>query len=149
MKEAFALCHVERATWVVTRPTGLGLYDFPFESVFAVDHPAYLASPITAIARLGAADDYPERFEFFTELGIRLVHTPEQYALSSWLPNWYPKLEGITPQSLWFDRPPSAGEVGAELGWPVFVKGARQTSKHQRRLCVAETPDEFERIMGE
>jgi len=148
-EEPFTLCRLERATWVVTRPTGLGLYDFAFEPLFTVDHPAYLPHPVTAIARLGAADDYPKRYDFFSQLGIRLVHTPEQYALGSWLPNWYPKLEGVTPRSLWFDRPPSAREVGDELGWPVFVKGGRQTSKHQRRLCVAESPEDFDRIMGE
>ena len=148
MDERFTLCRVEDATWVVTHPTGLSGYDFAFSPTFRVSHPARLDGEVTAIARMGAAADYGARYEALRALGIRLVHTPDTYRRTSLLPVWYPRIEGLTPRSLCFDAPPSAEEVGAALGWPVFVKGARQTSRHNKALCVAKTPAEFDAIMG-
>ncbi len=146
--ERFTLCRVEETTWVVTHPTGLSGYDFAFAPTFRVSHPARLDGEVTAIARMGAAADYGARYEALRALGIRLVHTPDTYRRTSLLPVWYPRIEGLTPRSLCFDAPPSAEEVGAALGWPVFVKGARQTSRHNKALCVAKTPAEFDAIMG-
>jgi hypothetical protein len=146
--EHFSLCCIEDVTWVVTHPTGLSGYDFAFAPTFHVRHPARLDGEVTAIARMGAATDYTARYEALRAQGIRLVHTPDTYRRTSLLPVWYPRIEGLTPRSLCFDAPPSAEEVGAALGWPVFVKGARQTSRHNKALCVANTPAEFEAIMG-
>jgi hypothetical protein len=47
---------------------------------------------------------------------------------------------------VWFDAPPSAADVAEQLGWPVFVKGNRQTSKHKAELAVARTTEDFARI---
>lgn len=147
MSERFTLCHVEETTWVVSAPTGLASYDFEFTPRFHVRHPARLDDEVTAIARMGAASDYDARYREFLELGVRLVHSPEEYQRTSLLPRWLPRIADLTPRSLCFDAPPPAEEVGARLGWPVFVKGARQTSRHQKSLCVARDPDEFDAIM--
>lgn len=148
MEEPFTLCCVEGETWVVTHPVGLSNYDFTFAPTFEVHHPARLDREVTAIARMGAATDYEARYAFLREMGIRLVHAPALYQRTSMLPAWYPRIEDLTPRSRWYATPPTADEVGAALGWPVFVKGARQTSRHRRALCVARDADAFEAIMA-
>ncbi len=145
--EPFTLCLLDDVTWVVTAPTGLSGYDMTFAPRFTVRHPARLEREVVAIARMGATAAYEARYEALRARGIRLVHTPAMYRRTSLLPEWYPRLEGLTPRSCWFDAPPEADEVGARLGWPVFVKGARQTSRHRKSLCVAESPDAFAAIM--
>ncbi|HYE21520.1 MAG TPA: hypothetical protein VEA69_23945, partial [Tepidisphaeraceae bacterium] len=129
---------VEDALWVVTQPTGMPAYDFTFEGFFACRHPFCLPDQVTAVARMGAAPDYPARYSELLERGIRLVHTPEEYERTSLLPRWYPLIEDLTPRSAWWeDRRPTADEIELRFAWPVFLKGVRQTSKHQRSLSVA------------
>jgi hypothetical protein len=53
----------------------------------------------------------------------------------------------LMPRSLWFDRRPSTDEVGRAFGWPVFVKGERQTNRHQRHLSILDGPDAFEQVI--
>jgi hypothetical protein len=142
-----SLAIVEDALWVVTAPTGVPTYDFEFEAFFACRHPIYREGKIRAVARMGAASDYEQRYRSLDEEGIRLVHTPEEYRRTSELPVWYPLLEDLTPRSAWFDRRPSAVDVAASFRWPVFMKGERQTSKHQRKLAIIEGPEEFDRAM--
>ena len=54
----------------------------------------------------------------------------------------------MTPRSIWFDAPPAAAAVGDALGWPVFVKGLRQTSRHNRSLAILDGPAAFARAMA-
>lgn len=146
-----SLALVENNLWVASAPTGMPAYDFEFERFFACRHPYQREEVVTAVARMGAATDYEERHRRLLNEGVRLIHTPEQYRLSSELPHWYPLLEDLTARSAWFDpnSPPTAEEIGSRFGWPVFAKGARQTSKHQRRLSVLENSEEFNRAMEE
>ncbi|HEY1065335.1 MAG TPA: ATP-grasp domain-containing protein, partial [Pirellulales bacterium] len=65
------------------------------------------------------------------------------------LPAWYPQIAELTPRSLWFDTPPSAEVVSESIGWPVFVKGTRQTGRHDPRKCVARDAAEYERLVEE
>jgi ATP-grasp domain-containing protein len=37
-------------------------------------------------------------------------------------------------------------DLGGELGWPIFMKGTRQTSYHQRSLSIIENKEQFEQI---
>jgi hypothetical protein len=138
---------VENLLWIVTLPTGMPQYDFMFEDFFACRHPIYQEGRVRAVARMGAASDYPQRFELLTGAGIDLVHTPSQYALTSHLPLWYPLIHDLTPPGRWFDTRPSVGDVESSFTWPVFVKGERQTSRHQRSLSIVEGPEQFERVM--
>lgn len=143
-EEQFSLVYLEQAIWLVTREIGVPVYDYEFERHFACQHPWRIPEDgITAIARLGAAEDYEARYNHFATLGIHLIHTPSQYLLSSELPQWYPKLETVTPTSAWYDSPPTAEEIGDRFGWPVFVKGQRQTNRHNRKLSIIETPEQY------
>lgn len=63
------------------------------------------------------------------------------------MPHWYPKLHEFTPRSLIFDERPDASAVGAHLGWPLFLKGERQTSQHRRSLSIIPDEAAFEQAL--
>jgi hypothetical protein len=143
------LVFVEDTLWIITHPTGMPAYDFAFEDFFPCRHPYQKPESVTAVARMGAASDYPERYRTLAAQGIHLVHTPELYERTSLLPVWYPLIEDLTPRSAWWlDRRPSAAEIEQQFRWPVFLKGVRQTSKHQKSLAVAESAADYDRIIA-
>lgn len=142
--ESHSLTCIEDVLWVVGSSIGMARYDFAFEEHFRCRHPVRLERPVRAVARLGACEDYAARFEAFSRQGITLVHTPAEYQLTSSLPDWYPRLADLTARSEWFDAPPPASMVSERFGWPVFVKGERQTSRHQRKLSILNGPAEYE-----
>ena len=138
---------VDEALWVLRSETGLPAYDFPIDRFFPCRRAVRRPEEIRAVSRVGAFEDYAARYEGLLGEGIRLVHTPEEHLLCSELPRWYPRLAELTPRSVWFHEPPTAREVEKTLGWPVFVKGARQTSRHRRSLSVIDGPAAFEAAM--
>lgn len=114
-------------------------YDFAFNSVFECHRPWHRPPCIEAVARFGAfSSQYEEVYDALRHEGITLIHSPAQHYLSSVLSNWYPLLADLTPRSICFDGPPEADVISSELGWPVFMKGERQTSFHRRRLSIIE-----------
>ncbi|GAB4158721.1 MAG: hypothetical protein Tsb009_35950 [Planctomycetaceae bacterium] len=149
LPDGFDLMQVEDAIWILTSHTGNPAYDFAFDSSFICRRPWERKEPITAIGRFGASPDYEDLFARLKKQNIRLANSPEQHFNGSELPQWYPLLEGLTPKSVWFDEPPSAKVVEETVGWPVFVKGARQTSRHELRKCVAHNPAEYEKLIDE
>lgn len=147
--DAVTLVQVEEALWVVWRPTGFARYDFEFEKFFACRHPWRPSGMVVAIARLGATGDYPERYARLRKRDISLIHTPEQYARASEITGWYSLLEDLTPRTVCFPDRPKVDQVTAQFRWPVFLKGSRQTSRHQRRLSVINNAEEFAAAMAE
>lgn len=143
------LIQLEGCLWVLTRPVGKPIYDFDFARFFECRHPWQRPDSIHAILRVGAIENYARRFAELEKDGIRLIQKPDDYLRSSELPGWYPLLEDLTPRSLCFDRIPSANEVGSALGWPIFLKGHRQTSRHNKSLAIIESPESFEQAMAE
>ncbi|MFP2961398.1 ATP-grasp domain-containing protein [Myxococcus sp. 1LA] len=141
------LLQVEERLWLLTAQTGKGIYDFAFDRFFACRRPYVLPESMEVIARVGVWDDYAERFRELADAGLRLVHTPEQHLLATELPHWYPKLTDLTPRSVWFDERPDSETVERLLGWPVFVKGERQTSRHRKSLSIIEGPEQFRQAM--
>lgn len=75
-----------------------------------------------------------------------MIHSPEQYKLASELTEWYPRIQEFSPRSVWFSEPPSPDVVEELFGWPVFVKGSRQTSRHKAHLSIIHSAEEFERV---
>lgn len=143
------LLHLEEAVWVWTAPIGVPIYDFAFETFFACRRPYQRPPEVEAVARVGALDDYERTYRELLAEGVRLIHTPEQYLRATHLPRWYPRIEDLTPKSLWFDGPPDPGVIADALGWPIFMKGARQTSRHRRRLSIIAGPEELARALEE
>jgi hypothetical protein len=127
----FDIFHLESALWLVIREIGVPNYDYRFTPHFECRHPWQRPAAITAAARVGVVDDYADLHAALAGEGVRLVHDPAQYRISSQLSGWYPLIESLTPRSQWFDTPPPADWVEAQFGWPVFLKGDRQTSRHR------------------
>ncbi|WP_342375929.1 ATP-grasp domain-containing protein [Myxococcus stipitatus] len=142
------LLQVEERLWVLNAPTGKGIYDFGFDRFFACRRPYQLPASLEVVARVGVWSDYEVRYRELAAEGVTLVHSPEQHLLATELPHWYPRLTDLTPRSVWFDERPDAKTVEAELGWPVFVKGERQTSRHRKSLSIIEGPEQFEAAMA-
>ncbi len=128
---------LEHTLAVLVRATGHAVYDFNFPLHFDNRHPYEPLGGVCTVARVGAIADYPAFYDKCREWGCALVHDPEQHRRAVELPRWYPALESLTPRSLWFEGEPDIDAVERELGWPVFVKGARQTHHHTRRSIVS------------
>jgi hypothetical protein len=133
---------------ILAAPTGIPIYDFDFRAFLACRHPFGAASVSNVVARIGAFDDYEAQYRALREEGIVLVHDPEQHAVASTLGGWYPRLADLTPRTICFDTPPSAREVEDAFGWPVFLKGARQTNRHRRATSIVRSKAEFDAAMG-
>lgn len=147
MRPGEELLHVDDTLWVLTAPVGLPVYDFALDRFFPCRRAWQRPDLIEAVARVGAFEDYAVRYEELLSEGIRLAHSPEEHQRCSTLPGWYHLLADLTPRSIWFKLPPAAREVGQLLGWPVFVKGIRQTSRHRRSLAILDGPEQFDRAM--
>jgi hypothetical protein len=147
--------HVERedllliddALWVLTTPTGISIYDFAFDRLLAGRRPYNRPDSITAVARVGAIPEYSQYYDRWQSEGIRLIHTPAEHTRASELPAWYPLIEGLTPKSLWSKGSPDVDTVERELGWPIFMKGVRQTSHHKKSLSIIEGREHFKRAL--
>lgn len=142
------LVNLEESLWILARPTGLPHYDFPFERYFQCHQRWHPEDLISALARVGAILDYARFYRSEWERGVTLLHTPEQHRRAGDFTAWYPLLGDMTPKSFWSTTVPSPDEVETEIGWPVFVKGVRQTSRHRREFACIRNADEFVRAMN-
>ncbi len=88
---------------------------------------------------LGALDifDYDGTYAAFAEAGLRMVQDPAQHARAASICGWEPRIRGLTPETLVTDALPPAADVEARFGWPVLIKGDRQTSRHRAELSIA------------
>lgn len=135
---------IEDSLWIAEAKIQSPAYDFPFEVFFACRHSHFGQDEVTAVGRFGAVEDYASLYHGLLDLGVRLLLTPDQHDLCSELPRWYPLLQGLTPESWWFDQAPDAATAGKLAGWPLFLKGSRQTSRHQAKLSIIPGPEEYE-----
>jgi hypothetical protein len=139
---------VEETLWVLYASTGTPAYDFSLDRLLACRRLWQRPDQIAAVARFGAVPDYAATWAALRGEGIALIHNPVEHRRASELPDWYPLLAHLTPRSVWFEHPPAASEVRRTFDWPVFVKGSRQTSRHQADLAIARSAEEFDRIMA-
>jgi hypothetical protein len=139
---------VEDALWVIAKSIGLQVYDFNFSLNFTCRHPLDRPQNTSVVARCGPFEEYEQRYRELLDHGMTLINSPSEHLLGSELPHWYPLLEDLTPRSVCFDTIPSVDDVSSRLQWPVFIKGQRQTSRHNRSIAIAEGPDAFQRAMN-
>ncbi len=137
------IVNLENVVWLATAPVDLPSYDFQFDSYFSCRRPLYRAGPVTAIGRFGVSSDYAALYHALLELGVALIHSNEQHLTAAELPRWYPSIANLTPKSYWFTEPPAADEIEQLLGWPLFLKGSRQTSRKQAALSIIRTQAEY------
>jgi hypothetical protein len=134
---------LENAIWLLVEQIGLPIYDFDFRKWFHCQSPYERPPNICAVARVGAVTDYDRFYRDCREEGITLIHSPEEHVRASQLHKWYPLISDLTPRSVCFTGKPPLAEVKAKFSWPVFMKGARQTSRHQRKLSIIESDADF------
>jgi hypothetical protein len=137
------ILRLEDTLWLMVRQVGVPIYDFNFRDWFHTHSPYNPPEKIEAVARVGAAADYDRFFSECKADGVSLINSPEEHLRASQLNVWYPPLEDLTPHSVCFQGRPSLKEVKAHFNWPVFMKGARQTSRHQRELSLIESDSDF------
>lgn len=138
------LLRLNGTVWIAEHKVGLAVYDFPFDIMLPCSRSMWGLDNITAISRCGAVDDYDAFYNELSSHGIQLIHSPAQHQLCSELPEWYPLLEGLTPASSWYDLAPSASEAEQLYGWPIFLKGSRQTSRHNAKLSIVRNSEEYD-----
>ena len=129
--------------WIVTAPVGVSVYDFDFRRYFDCRTPYESPVGIPAVARVGAHEDYAALYEQCSDLGMSLVHSPEEHLRCTSLPEWYPLVGEDTPRSRWYQQPPDFSEIESEFNLPVFVKGARQTSKHKAEASMIRSREDY------
>lgn len=137
------IARVEGRLLVVSSTIGAPTYDFDFDLHFRCDHPFRFQTGETCVLRIGPVPDYAAQTRETAEWGLSLVNSAEDHHRASDIEGWYPLIADLTPVTRIYDDLPSIPEIEAHFRWPVFVKGARQTSKHNPSLAVARTPDEY------
>ena len=139
------LFELEDLVPLLAAPVGLSSYDYTFRSHFRCR--SLLRAPERpVIARVGAIDDYAARYAALLADGIRLIHDPAEHDRCSLASGWAPLLAELTPETWVCDRLPPVDQVEAHFGWPVFLKGDRQTSRHRGELSIARSREDYARI---
>ncbi len=128
---------------VESKKIDVSVYDFDFELYFSSKHPYIPSSKLLCVLRKGAIPNYSEECAEKKEYGIRLVNDHSQHQLASELSEWYPHIHLYTPLSVCTDKFPEVEEIEENFGWPVFIKGSRQTSHHNPDLAIAANPDQY------
>lgn len=146
---AIDIARIENRLLVISQAVGAPVYDYDLAQHFTCTHPYEFIEGELCILRIGAVKDYQAQYAEKSDWGLRLINSPNEHSRASELEAWYPIISDLTPTSMILDDFPPAERVGDELGWPVFVKGSRQTSKHNPALSVAKNPAEYRQlIMG-
>lgn len=137
---------LENTIWIAEKKANVPLYDFAFSPLFQVARPR--SEDIqNIIARIGAIENYENVFNTFKEIGFRLINSPQEHLRASELENWYPLIQQYTPRSVVFDQIPTAKQVLTHFDFPIFIKGNRQTAKHQAKLAIANNLSDLETIL--
>jgi hypothetical protein len=134
---------LEDALWLLVELTGLPIYDFDFRKWFHCRGSYERPTEMSAVARVGAVTDYGRFYLECKSDGVIPIHSPDEYLRASQLDKWYPLISDLTPRSVCFKGKPGLAEVKAQFNWPIFMKGARQTSHHQRRLSIIQSEADF------
>lgn len=140
------LFQLEDVLWIIQSPVGVPNYDFEFKRYFNFQTVYQIEKEIVAVGRFGASRDYRQLTENLKKQKIRLINTPEESERAGLLSKWYPLIKEMTPRSKCYDSFPETSEILKEFDWPIFIKGDRQTAKHNKKLSIARNSEELEHI---
>ena len=140
------IARIEGKLIVLSREVGVSAYDFNFDLYFSCDHPHQLEREELCVLRVGPLPNYEAEFNEKLEMGLRLVNSPAEHRFAIELEAWYPLLEDLTPHTTVFDALPSVEEIEASFAWPIFLKGSRQTSRHNPDLSVVRSRSQYELV---
>jgi hypothetical protein len=145
-KKVQNLARVENQFVVISETTHVPVYDFDFDLHFRCTHPQQFDHETACILRTGAIHDYDGEFREKAGWGLRIVNSPVEHLCASDIEIWYPKLADITPRTRVFAELPGAAEIEACFGWPIFLKGSRQTSQHNPDLSVITSAAQYQDV---
>lgn len=140
------IARLEDKLLVVSHHVGARAYDFDFNLHFVCNHPYAFRENELCVLRVGAVADYEKEYSEKLAWGVRLINSPQEHFRASELEGWYPIIEDLTPETKIYDSLPTSADVERDFSWPVFVKGSRQTSKHNAALSVARSSAEYVRL---
>lgn len=136
---------LESAIWVANKTLNIPAYDFKFSPLFKTSRPR-IENNVSVVSRIGAIQDYEKVYNMFYTYGFDLINTPLEHYLASELERWYPVIKHLTPKSKVYDKFPALEVFYNDFSFPVFIKGNRQTAKHNSDLSIAYNKDDFLRI---
>jgi len=140
------IARLEDRLLVISQKVGASVYDFDFDLNFSCTHPSQFRENELCILRIGPLARYEQEYVEKASWGLRMVNSPQEHFRASELEGWYPLISDLTPTTRIFDTLPSAAEIESEFEWPVFVKGSRQTSKHNPNLSIAKNAADYVRL---
>lgn len=132
------LTRIENKLLILSQRIGVATYDFDFDHHFHCTHPHKIDTTEPCVLRIGPIPDYAAEYGKRQKMGLQPVNSPSEHARASELEQWYLLIREFTPRSRVFEDLPTADEIEADFSWPVFLKGSRQTSRHNPKLSVIE-----------
>lgn len=141
-----SIINIRSAICISTVETHSPVYDFDFRKYFDAT-PVFEAVKQPLILRAGALSDYAHLYHALQESGLTLINNIDQHNIASLLPHWYPLIAAYTPRSKWYEQLPDVNTIMADFTFPVFIKGERQTNRHQLSSSKAANQQELQNIL--
>jgi hypothetical protein len=141
------LVHLENKLFILSETLGVSVYDYDFARYFSCTHPHQIDGEQLCVLRKGSLPDYAAEYARLLTIGLRLVNAPEAQARASLLEHWYPLIQALTPRTMIFECLPAAEVIEAHFEWPIFLKGSRQTSKHNPDLAVIRSRQHYQQAV--
>ena len=102
-------------------------------------------TPALWIGYIPTKERYADVHSALERRNAYLPNDPEQFARAMEFAGFYPRLQGLTPESVLLHRAEDCEQARA-LGFPLFVKGTIQSAKQRGwKACVVESASELER----
>lgn len=137
---------IEDRLVVLSEPVGVAVYDFDFGLHFRCTHPFRFERNTPAVLRIGAIADYARTYSHYAEWDLQPIHSPDEHRRASELEVWYPLIAEHTPRTRVFDALPAAEVIEKEFAWPIFLKGSRQTSRHDPDLAIVRSREQYDEV---
>lgn len=130
---------------ILQRNTGDYVYDYDFRNHF--DCKSVVSEiDLPVLLHIGAVEDYEGLEDMIEGMGMKLLVNNAEHLRCSIIEKWYPAIKGITPFTKIYDEPPTVDELLKDFSFPVFIKGNRQTNRHNKAQCIIESADAYEKL---
>lgn len=127
------------------KSTGNDVYDFCFRDFFECKS-VINGTDSPVLLHIGAIADYEKLENTIENLGMTLLMGYDEHLLCSTIERWHPLLKDKTPYTRVYDELPGIEEIEKEFSFPVFIKGNRQTNRHNKAQCIIENADAYEQL---
>lgn len=130
---------------ILNKRTGNDVYDFDFRNHFECKSVvSEIDSPV--LLHIGAVEDYEGLEEMIESMGMKLLIHNAEHLRCSTIEKWYPAIKDKTPFTKIYDELPDVDELLKDFSFPVFIKGNRQTNRHNKAQCIIENAKAYEQL---